>query len=97
MAEYRDVEKLRKQIAEFKEITEQFANRDPLKDYISGIDAVMKIIDSLPEAVQCKECEKYRGDHCAMHFSCECGIDCSWNRSIDFCSWGKRKEYGENG
>ena len=50
MAEYKDVELLRKQIAEFKMLVESSENSDYLKGYITGIDAVMEAIDELPAA-----------------------------------------------
>lgn len=59
MAEYKDVELLRKQIAEFKMLVESSENSDYLKVYITGIDAVMEAIDELPAAdvqeVKCGE------------------------------------------
>ena len=49
MAEYIDIEPLRKQIVEFKTAVKQFAKSSSfLKAYISGIDAVMEAIDKLP-------------------------------------------------
>ena len=49
MAEYIDVEPLRKQIVEFKTAVKQFAKSSSfLMAYISGIDAVMEIIDEAP-------------------------------------------------
>ena len=49
MSEYRDVEPLRKQTAEFKTALKQFAKSSSfLMAYISGIDAVMEIIDESP-------------------------------------------------
>lgn len=49
MAEYIDIEPLRKQIVEFKTAVKQFAKSSSfLKEYISGIDAVMEAIDKLP-------------------------------------------------
>ena len=51
MAEYIDIEPLRKQIVEFKTAVKQFAKSSSfLKAYISGIDAVMEAIDKLPIA-----------------------------------------------
>ena len=51
MAEYIDIEPLRKQIVEFKTAVKQFAKSSSfLKAYISGIDAVMEAIDKLPTA-----------------------------------------------
>ena len=50
MAEYKDVELLRKQIAEFKMLVESSENSDYLKSYITGKDAVMEAIDELPAA-----------------------------------------------
>ena len=51
MAEYRNVEPLRKQIVEFKTAVKQFAkNSSFLEAYISGINAVMEVIDKLPIA-----------------------------------------------
>ena len=51
MAEYIDVEPVRKQIVEFKTAVEQFVKSSSfLMAYISGIDAVMEIIDELPAA-----------------------------------------------
>ena len=51
MAEYIDIEPLRKQIVEFKTALKQFAKSSSfLMAYISGIDAVMEEIDKLPIA-----------------------------------------------
>ena len=51
MAEYIDIEPLRKQMVEFKTAVKQFAKSSSfLKAYISGIDAVMEAIDKLPTA-----------------------------------------------
>ena len=49
MAEYIDIEPLRKQIVEFKTAVKPFAKSSSfLMAYISGIDAVMEIIDEAP-------------------------------------------------
>ena len=51
MAEYIDIEPLRKQMVEFKTAVKQFAKSSSfLKGYISGIDAIMEEIDKLPIA-----------------------------------------------
>lgn len=51
MAEYIDIEPLRKQIVEFKTVVKQFAKSSSfLKEYISCIDAVMEAIDKQPTA-----------------------------------------------
>lgn len=90
MAEYKDVELLRKQIAEFKMLVESSENSDYLKGYITGIDAVMEAIDELPaadvqEIIRCKDCI-YR------HSSefCEC-------REPNFyCAEGERMDGDKN-
>ena len=69
MAEYKDVELLRKQIAEFKMLVESSENSDYLKGYITGKDAVMEAIDELPaadvqEVVRCKDCNYYDMQNC---------------------------------
>ena len=101
MAEYKDVELLRKQIAEFKMLVESSENSDYLKGYITGKDAVMEAIDELPaadvqEVVRCRDCKHLflapRGNpHLCMrsYFSQPVTFE-------DYCSYGERKDGEEN-
>lgn len=84
MAEYRDIEPLRKQIVEFKTVIESSTKSGFLKDYISGVDAVMEAIDKLPtadvqEVVRCKDCKF--NDNCSAQYY-------AMFKDIDYCSRG---------
>lgn len=80
MAEYRDVEPLRKQIVEFKTALKQFAKSSSfLMAYISGIDAVMEIIDEAPitDVQEVRhgrwECNYDRGAFYIVYVCSKCG------------------------
>ena len=80
MSEYRDVEPLRKQTVEFKTALKQFAKSSSfLKAYISGIDAVMEIIDEAPitDVQEVRhgrwECNYDRGAFYIVYVCSKCG------------------------
>ena len=93
MAEYIDIEPLRKQIVEFKTAVKQFAKSSSfLKAYISGIDAVMEAIDKLPtadvqEVVRCRDCKF--NDNCSVQYY-------AMFKNIDYCSRGIKKDGDDN-
>lgn len=59
------------------------------KHYVSEYDVA--------SVVRCKDCKFRKTEYCAMQYECECGSHSYWERDIDFCSWGRRKDGGENG
>ena len=73
MAEYRDVEPLKNQIAEFKMLVESSENSDYLKGYITGIDAVMEAIDEQPSA----DVQEVKHGHWKQRMSTLTSVKCS--------------------
>ena len=91
MAEYKDVELLKNQIADFKRSVNSVKpmNSDYLTGYISALSVVEGAIAEQPtadvaEVVRCKDCEYYP--------FCFRTIRTDGNRPDDFCSFGRRKE-----
>lgn len=99
MAEYKDVELLKKQITDFKRAVNSVKpmNSDYITGYISALSAVEEAIAEQPtadvaEVVRCKDCI-YRGrEDCAMFYRCDCGEQHTWETDNDFCSYGERKD-----
>lgn len=91
MAEYKDVEPLKKQIADFKRAVKS-ENSDYLTGYISALSTVEGMIAEQPsadvvEVVRCKDCRNFE-----QGFIGWCN---EFERSIysdNFCSYGERKE-----
>ena len=55
---------------------------------------MMPTEQNVVKVVRCKDCKYRKTEYCAMQYECECGSHSHWERDIDFCSWGKRKENG---
>ena len=99
MAEYKDVELPKKQIADFKRAVNAVKpmNSDYLTGYISALSVVEGAIAEQPtadvvEVVRCKNCKFRKTENCAMYYECECGEQHTWENDDDFCSCGERKE-----
>ena len=96
MAEYRDVEPLRKQTVEFKTALKQFAKSSSfLMAYISGIDAVMEEIDKLPiaDVQEKKDCEKcIHFDRQATEYPCSHCRNCYTDKFQPMPSCGARMD-----
>ena len=97
MTEYKDVELLKKQIADFKRAVNAVKpmNSDYLTGYISALSVIEGAIAEQPIAdvakvVRCKDCKYYR----KMYKLCSCRSD-KFNVYLndnDFCSYGERRE-----
>lgn len=109
MAEYKDVELLKKQIADFKRAVNSVKpmNSDYLTGYISALSVVEGAIAEQPatdvmEVVRCKDCKHYSSNKpkSQLHRSGYCLLneDVTDDRreETDFCSYGERKEF-DNG
>lgn len=90
MTEYKDVELLKKQIADFKRAVNSVKpmNSDYLTGYISALSVIEGEIAEQPaadvaEVVRCKDCEF--SDRCSIVEYGGMGLN-------DYCSKGKRKE-----
>ena len=100
MAEYKDVEMLKKQIADFKRAVNSVKpmNSDYLTGYISALSVVEGAIAEQPatdvvEVVRCKDCEHYEtGKDYEPYCNHINGLDEA--KDNDYCSYGERKEYG---
>ena len=99
MAEYKDVELLKKQIADFKRAVNSVKpmNSDYLTGYISALSVVEGAIAEQPaadvvEVVRCKDCKYRKTEDCAMFYECDCGEEHTWENDNDFCSYGERKD-----
>ena len=100
MAEYKDVEPLKKQIADFKRAVKS-ENSDYLTGYISALSVVEGAIAEQPtanvvEVVRCKDCKYLFQDLSEREFHfCVRNLDYFGSKAVnldDFCSNGKRKE-----
>ena len=99
MAEYKDVEPLKKQIADFKRAVNSVEpmNSDYLTGYISALSVVEGAIAEQPaadvvEVVRCKDCKYRKTEDCAMFYECDCGEEHTWENDNDFGSDGERKD-----
>ena len=99
MAEYKDAEPLKKQIADFKRSVNAVKpiNSDYLTGYISALSVVEGAIAEQPaadvvEVVRCKDCKYRKTEDCAMFYECDCGEEHTWENDNDFCSYGERKD-----
>lgn len=98
MAEYKDVEPLKKQMVDFKRAVNATKpmNSDYLTGYISALSAVEETISQQPtadviEVVRCKDCVNFEYTLCGWCNEFERPITLD-----DFCSYGERKE-NDNG
>ncbi len=103
MAEYKDVEPLKKQIADFKRAVNAVKpmNSDYLTGYISALSVVEGAIAEQPDAdvvevVRCKDCKHLFQDlsERKVHL-CMRNINRFSSKAVnldDFCSFGERKE-----
>ena len=102
MAEYKDVELLKKQIADFKRAVNSVEpmNSDYLTGYISALSVIEGVIAEQPIAdvakvVRCKDCKhkfvEYDGTFTCNIFSNCYGLPYRINLD-DFCSRGERRE-----
>ena len=108
MAEYKDITKLAKEIADFKKSVNS-PNSDYLTGYLSALSVTEGIIANIPsaevvEVVRCKDCKhcKELAPHCEInryaYFHCNLWrgekytADYSIVEPTDFCSYGERKE-----
>lgn len=91
MAEYKDVEQLKKQINDFKRAVNSVKPMN--SDYITGYISALSVIEGaiaeqstadVVEVVRCKDCEYYP--------FCFRTIRTGGNRPDDYCSYGLRKE-----
>lgn len=105
MAEYKDVEPLKKQIADFKRAVNAVKpmSSDYLTGYISALSVVEGAIAEQPAAdvvpvVRCKECKHYQNHPnglCYLHtepYGDGYKGDAVCVEPNGFCSYGKRKE-----
>lgn len=95
MAEYKDVEPLKKQIADFKQVVNS-QNSDYLTGYISALSATEGIIAALPaadvvEVVRCKDCKYFQTAKVNNKGFLICPASGMEITETDYCSYGKRK------
>ena len=102
MAEYRNVEPLKKEIADLKR-TIHSENTDYQTGYMSALSVVEGMIAEQPavEVVCCKDCKYWKQERYAsseVYMNCtrhDRGYgDAQPRKAVDFCSYGKRKDNG---
>ena len=99
MAEYKNVEPLKRQIADFKRAVKS-ENSDYLTGYISALSAVEGMIAGQPAAdvapvVRCKDCKCAQTNNFGVSSNivlCCLETSKSVRQMDDFCSYGERKE-----
>ena len=103
MAEYKDVELLKNQIADFKRAVNSVKpmNSDYITGYISALSVIEGAIADQPiagvvEVVRCKDCKYLFQDLSEREFHfCVRNLDYFGSKAVnldDFCSFGRRKE-----
>lgn len=103
MAEYKDIELLKKQIADFKRVVNS-PNSDYLTGYISALSATEGIIAGLPDAdvEPVKHGKWLNNDDKWEFYKCSiCGNEAYWDTDygqqlFDFCPWCGAKMGGES-
>lgn len=94
MAEYKNVEPLKNQIADFKHASESIKNNEHLTGCILGLDAIERAIEKLPavdavKVVRCKNCKNGTKTTAGSYYCCVFNI--SVFKPDDYCSSGEAR------